>query len=177
MTCLIEEIPMRYVNDVSIPLAQAAGAADLVAKTIRNWLDRGQFTPAHEDEREAGSWRKFSFFDVMRMAVMGRLVSHGFAISEAETKADEIVPQLIGRYKRVPVGALAAAMKGKTLAIARARGSETPVVMVIAGQNPASHAENKIDVTFINLEMLTRQAIDFLEDIETEDGEWTSEIK
>lgn len=68
----------------SVTFRDAAHAAGVSTKTLRNWLDRGQITLQKDEERPEGGWRRFTPFDVARVAIMGRIVDYGFSVSAAD---------------------------------------------------------------------------------------------
>lgn len=68
---------------IGITFSDAAKAANVTDRQLRNWLDRQQFRPLGDDGREDGRWRRFAPVDVVRLAVFGRLVANGCTAAEA----------------------------------------------------------------------------------------------
>jgi hypothetical protein len=71
------------------PFRTAALLAEAPAKAARNWMDRGElyFLEEIDKRREGIEWRRFSIFDVMRLAVTRRLVDVGVPVRIASTIA------------------------------------------------------------------------------------------
>lgn len=67
----------------TVLFSDAATAARVTERQLRNWLDRQQFRPLGDAGREDGRWRRFAPVDVVRLAVFGRLVANGCTVAEA----------------------------------------------------------------------------------------------
>jgi hypothetical protein len=59
---------------------QAITAADIGADTYDNWMRFGYLRPLVPDAEEKSGWRRFTFFEVVRIAVMARMVKDGLPV-------------------------------------------------------------------------------------------------
>ena len=71
-----------------IPAGAAALAAGISVKVLQGWTDPGRAPHDRvallgDPEREPQKWRRFSPIDVVRLAVIGRLLRYGFTVAEA----------------------------------------------------------------------------------------------
>lgn len=83
-----KELPSHIVRP-QITFGFAAKAAGISEATLRNWLDRGQVWLEGDDEREEGAWRRFALVDVVRLAIVGRLVGYGLTVEQAAEYASD----------------------------------------------------------------------------------------
>jgi len=101
----------RYV------FATATAAAGVTAKRVRNWLDADQVSLDAGEDRAPGKWRRFSVWDAVRLALVGRLVAYACPVVEANRIVAEYLERhvLLRRYRNMPPPALAAALRGQLL--------------------------------------------------------------
>lgn len=67
-----------------ISFGRAALCAGISEKALRGWLDRKLVTLSAESQRAGRGWRRFTVTDVVRIAVMKRIVDFGFGIEVAD---------------------------------------------------------------------------------------------
>src|SRR5262245_6693088 len=82
-------------------LSDAAIAAGVEPTRLKNWLDRSQVRLDGE-RPEVGKHRRFSFVDVVRIAVVGRLTRFGIKVE----RADALVARVIDPVKPPPAAKL-----------------------------------------------------------------------
>lgn len=70
---------MTTISERQYTLAATARMADLTPATLRNWCDR-EFMLLSMD---AGKWRRFCAFDVLKVALSGRLSEMGIPVKNA----------------------------------------------------------------------------------------------
>jgi DNA-binding transcriptional MerR regulator len=71
-------------RETYIPFAAAAQITHLSEKRIRNWLDNGHVRLDADDNRpDASKHRRFSPFDLVRLALVGRLTGIGLSAHRA----------------------------------------------------------------------------------------------
>lgn len=71
-------------TDSDITFSRAVQAARMEGNKLRNWLDRDQVTLEAHAERHGRSWRRFTLLDVVRLAIMWRIVEYGFTVEAAD---------------------------------------------------------------------------------------------
>lgn len=102
------------MNQVTAPrfkFGQAAFGAGITAKTLRNWLQRGQielFNARSEDDAHFA----FSLGDLAILAVVAELVRYGMPVRTAFDEIGEIRRHILmlSTYKNVPLAVIAAAL-------------------------------------------------------------------
>ena len=72
----------RRILQASFSTAQVARLTGLSARQLDHWDRLGFFSPSLASARGYGSKRRYSFSDVVRLRVAGRLRSAGFGLSE-----------------------------------------------------------------------------------------------
>lgn len=76
-------------------IREAAFAAGLSPKSIRNWLDDAEVASnLHLDadaDREGGQWRRFTFVDIVKLAVTGALSTYCVPLAYAARVANTTV--------------------------------------------------------------------------------------
>src|SRR4051794_17486063 len=95
---MVETAPLTHA---SVTVGMAANATGFSPRGLRLALGTGEKLPMLGDvERRAGCWRRFSAVDVVRLAVLSRLVNHGFTVGEAASvivrKVDPHLSGLVG---------------------------------------------------------------------------------
>lgn len=82
----------KLAFEKNMAFAEVIYAANISAKRLRNWLDRGLITLSAEDREAEGKHRRFSFLDAVRIAVVASLTNYGLSAENAS----ELVEQTIG---------------------------------------------------------------------------------
>ena len=152
------------ITRAQVTFGNAARAAGLPEKTLRNWLDRGQVLLEGDDEREGGNWRRFSVLDVIRLAIIGRLVAYGLTVTMAyELVADTVDNQTraLIAYRNTPPRALAAILSGITLAVHKGPADEVHVIVGHTADRPADTSDLQ-DFLFIRAGLIATAVLDRL---------------
>jgi hypothetical protein len=102
----------RTIHEKLYTFGDAALASGVPPKVIRNWMDRGQVRLEADEEREGLRWRRFSMFDILRLALTKRLVDFCVPVEVASLYGDGAVSaSIIHRYNNMPPQALAVGLK------------------------------------------------------------------
>jgi DNA-binding transcriptional MerR regulator len=130
------------IERAQVTFSHAARAAGVTDRTLRNWLDRGQVILEGDDGRVGATWRRFSILDVVRLAIIGRLVDYGVPVAEAyEIVADTIDPGLRGLMDRPTTPRdLPELLRNMTVAVSREGGTTRKVSFGYQREDPASVA-------------------------------------
>jgi hypothetical protein len=100
------------ITERQYAFGDAVLAAGVSPAALRNWLDRGQIPEldAEAEERAGARWRRFSLLDVLRLAMVRRVVDYGAPVAFAGLAAGGWLASaaLLLAYTRTPVAALAA---------------------------------------------------------------------
>ena len=107
------------MNEITAPrfkFGQAAYGAGITAKTLRNWLQRGQielFNARGEDDAHFA----FSLADLVILAVVAELVRYGMPVRDAFDGIDRIRREigLLATFKNTPLRALYPALMNKRI--------------------------------------------------------------
>lgn len=105
------------IDDQRFTFTEAALAAGVKPKTLRNWLDRGQIALDAEDEREGDGWRRFSFIDVLRIAFVSRLVDYCVPVRVASNLIEDTIISHAKNFRafdNYPIRAISAAYMNTT---------------------------------------------------------------
>ncbi|TVM16687.1 hypothetical protein DPQ33_11905 [Oceanidesulfovibrio indonesiensis] len=104
---------MNPLLEPRFTFTEAALAAGVKPKTVRNWLDRGQIHLDAEEQREGEGWRRFSALDALRIAAVARLVERCIPVSKASRIVEVgIINRRCGHllvYEKTPLKAVVAA--------------------------------------------------------------------
>jgi hypothetical protein len=128
------------VTRAQITFSRAAVAAGLTEKTLRGWLDRGQVILEGDAEREEGAWRRFSILDVVRLAIIGRVVRYGFEVRTAYEIVASTVDgklRLVASYRNTPPSVIPAALQGLVIVLAYVDGKR----VLRIGYSPADRPD------------------------------------
>jgi hypothetical protein len=68
---------------LEVTFTQAARAAGITEKQLRNWLDKQQVRLEADQGRGERKWRRFQLLDVLRLAVVGSIVRYGISVGSA----------------------------------------------------------------------------------------------
>jgi len=104
-------MPTLNVDAPQFSFREAALAAGVTPKTLRNWLDRGQILLDADAEREGDANRRYSLLDTMRIAFVSRLVGYCVSVRMASELIEETIVSLAKRlraFKNPPLAALMA---------------------------------------------------------------------
>ena len=108
--------------DASVRLPRAAYAVGTTPKALSHWLAAGLPLLAHA-ERRGGAWHRVAPLDLIRLAVVRRLLPYGFSVAEAEGILARSVDGLLLAY---PMSGLPccwaivqAKLFGRSLAVSR----------------------------------------------------------
>lgn len=87
-----------HIAQATVSIGWAAFAAGFSKRGLRFALGTGHAFPMlGQVERPANCWRRFSVVDVVRLAILSRLVNHGFTVSAAaHVIASAVDPRLSG---------------------------------------------------------------------------------
>ncbi|MHC1710593.1 MAG: hypothetical protein AB9872_00330 [Solidesulfovibrio sp.] len=88
---------------------EAALAAGMTPKTLRNWIDRKLILLDADTDREDDTWRKFSLLDVIRIAFVYRLVGYCVSVNRASELIEDTIVSLakqLRAFKNPPLAAL-----------------------------------------------------------------------
>lgn len=88
---------------------EAALAAGVTPKTLRNWIDRKLILLDANADREDDTWRKFSLLDVIRIAFVYRLVGYCVSVRSASELIEDTIVSLakqLQAFKHPPLAAL-----------------------------------------------------------------------
>ena len=162
---------MAPISRAQITFGHAARAAGIAEKQLRNWLDKGQVLLQGEDERVDGQWRRFSFIDVIRLAVIGTLVRYGVRVSmAADIIRDNVDSKLysLANRRNAPPRAMAAALHGCCIVI-HVVADTTNVRLTYGPADPPNTADLS-DYIFLDAGRISEVALMRLED-EQEDAD------
>lgn len=99
------------VDAPQFSFTEAALAAGVTPKTLRNWMDRKQICLDADQEREGDAWRRFSILDVIRVAFVSKLVGYCVSVRTASELIESTIVSLAKRlraFKNPPLAALMA---------------------------------------------------------------------
>jgi hypothetical protein len=161
---------MRPIGDAQVTFGQAARAAGITEKQLRNWLDKGQVLLIGDDKREQGQWRKFAIIDLIRIASVGRLVSYGVDVSTAY----ELVRTMVDTAGAPEITALASRLmtpkelksmfRGRRMAVSRQPDGELSI-RIADGLRHALDTADLTDFVFIDIGKIAASTLDrFLAD-------------
>lgn len=104
---------MNQLTGLTYSFTEAALAAGVGPKTLRNWVDRGLINLDADANREGDGWRRFTLYDVLRLAVTRELVEFGVSVSESFRIADALLSraQMLLMYKNTPAAAIKAGFR------------------------------------------------------------------
>ncbi|MGH6792858.1 MAG: hypothetical protein ACRECF_09000 [Methyloceanibacter sp.] len=71
---------MGPAGRAQVTFTRAAYAAGISEKQLRGWLDNSKVGLEGDDDRSEGQWRRFSLIDVVRLGIVGTLVSYGVPV-------------------------------------------------------------------------------------------------
>lgn len=153
------------------PFAVVAMAVGAPPKTIRNWLDRGQVVLHADEDREGLKWRRFSVWDVLRLAIVKRLVDFGLPVEVAALwTGGTLVPQvrLLSNYKNTPPDALAASLVHTTLFVWRGESYGWSMEVV---REPGVGPSREIPAAVLRVDIgrIARETIDTLASVGGDD--------
>lgn len=80
---------MRFL-DPKFRLAEAAFAAGIPQKTLRNWIERSQIS-LFSSRADGKGWRTFCLADIAHMALIRHLVEHGFKVLDADAVSRQLL--------------------------------------------------------------------------------------
>jgi len=97
------------VAEQRFTFGEAALAAGVTPKTLRNWTDRKLILLDADTDREDDTWRKFSLLDVIRIAFVSRLVGYCVSVRSASELIEDTIVSLakqLRAFKNPPLAAL-----------------------------------------------------------------------
>jgi len=112
---------MHPLDEPRFTFTEAALAAGVKPKILRNWLDRGQIFLDAEEQREGEGWRKFSTLDAIRIATISRLVDRCIPVKQASSVFESAIFR--GRmshllmFNKIPFGAVAVSFANLVLLV------------------------------------------------------------
>lgn len=137
-----------------ISFGRAALCAGVNEKTLRGWLDRKQVTLSAEAGRTGRGWRRFTATDVVRIAIMKRIVDYGFGVEAADAvlcahfdDAAFTARALAGQFDESTVlqqslmMALLILCRDGRVALVRGALPHEPVFIIRAGEDPEPVAQ------------------------------------
>jgi len=101
----------KKVDEISLTLSEMARLAAVPETTIVNWRTRGHIDLEADVDREGRKWRRYTIFDVLRMAVTGELVNCCVPISRAWDISEEMIiarTRHLASFKNTPIKAVVA---------------------------------------------------------------------
>lgn len=144
--------------------ATAAMASGVPIKTLRNWLDRDQVLLDASPDRQKGKWRRFSHWDVLRLALAKPLVDYSVPVEFASLVVGGLLTPLnlhLG-YKNSPTRVLAISLQFTTLLAWRdARGWDIEILTI-----PGSSPTKELPESFIQIDVarIARRVQDALDE-------------
>lgn len=99
---------MNQLIEKTYSFTEASLAAGMGPKALRNWIDRGLINLEADENRDGDGWRRFTLYDVLRLAATKELVEFGVSVSEAFRIADAILAraQMLLMFKNTPAKAI-----------------------------------------------------------------------
>ena len=155
------------ITRAQVTFRHAARAAGVTEKTLRNWLDRGQVILSGDDDREEGTWRRFSILDVVRLAIIGRISAYGLAVRDAAEIVSDMVDdrtQALMRFRSTPPGALVAGLHGLRLAIQKFPDGVGHQVARSVGHEDLPDTEGWLDFAFFHCGEIAATTLTRLDD-------------
>lgn len=134
----------NQINEKRFTFTEAALAAGLTPKQLRNWLDKergyGLVLDA-ETERPGDGWRRFSIVDVLRINFIGAAVEFCISVKDAAQIIETVISKKLNfliTYKNTPMGVILATFKQSWLTIWRDRNGKlehdiAPAVHMVRG--------------------------------------------
>ncbi len=154
---------MDAIASPTVTASLAASAAGFSWHTFRALMGREAFRLLGHPDRGAGQWRRFAPVDVVRLAVLRRLLAHGFALAEADGVLARSVDRLVFGMAKcgldIPAGMLRGRLAGADLLVCRF-GREIGVELDYCGHGAAGAADTvlTLDLGRIAAEALARLA-------------------
>jgi hypothetical protein len=115
-----------------LTLPATAYCVRVAPDVLRHWRDRRQVTTIVPPQPHSGAWRRFQPADMVRLAVIARLVSFGFTIAEAHgivvKYVDPSFSSVIAICGDCPWFLLRDRLYDFELVVSRERGGEIAVV-------------------------------------------------
>lgn len=93
---------------------EAALAAGVTPRTLRNWVDRNQIELLTLRQREAGEWRRFALVDILHLAIVAEMVPYCVPVERASALANEMIGQRVffmDAYNNTPAFVVRAALR------------------------------------------------------------------
>jgi DNA-binding transcriptional MerR regulator len=86
-------------QEIKIPFSAAIEAAGISQMRLRHWLQRGQLRhlDAVRDQPDPGKHRRFSRLDIVRLALVARLVSLGYSADRASELTERTLKDAVRR--------------------------------------------------------------------------------
>lgn len=165
---------MRLIGDAQVTFGEAARAAGITEKQLRNWLDKGQVLLIGDNKREQGQWRKFAIIDLIRLAAVGRLVGYGLDVSTAyelvRNMVDAGAPEITALSSRVmTLKQLKSTLRGRRIAVSRQQDGELSIYAAYETKDALNTAD-LTDFVFLDIGKVAASTLDrFLAD-ETADA-------
>ena len=99
---------MNQLIEKTYSFTEAALAAGMGPKALRNWIDRGLINLEADENRDGDEWRRFTLYDVLRLAATRELVEFGVSVAEAFRIADAILARarMLLMYKNTPANVI-----------------------------------------------------------------------
>lgn len=145
----------------------AALASGASPKAIRNWLDKGQVLLQANESREPGRWRRFSVWDVLRLAIVKRLVDFCLPVELASQWAGGVLTPMNRAltFKNTPPAALAAGLANTILVVWRDGEAWDGQVIRVPGLEPKAIPDSYVTV---DVARIAADVVAALEDIHDE---------
>jgi hypothetical protein len=121
----------------AVTLPVAAYAAGVTPRTFRGWLE-GTALVLLVPRTASGAWLRVAPVDLVRLAVLGRLVQFGFRIAEAGAIVREHIDRQIEAVIMVG-GDLESKLRGLSLNVSHEPSGLAVSVTTIFGTRPAKH--------------------------------------
>lgn len=83
-----------------VSLGDAAYAAGIEWTRVRNWLDRGQIKLDADADKDSGKHRRFYFWDVVRIGMIGRFVRYGMNVETASKMTETYFMRFLDKTQR-----------------------------------------------------------------------------